>query len=481
MTRSFKRRLFILSLIWSLVSIPLLTYHFHITWQGSEQHARQFLHKNLANHMRDDNPLMEGNDYSPKALKSIFHTLMVLGPDFEIYFLDKNGMITTTALDDDVEIATHVSLTPILRFLAGDTFPILGDDPRDLERQKVFSVSAIESPNGIEGYLYVVIGRQSSDIARVNRYMMQYSPMLISGIALILLFTVLIYRLIQKDLLNPSQQLIRQIEHSAKEHFRIEPNLSVPVTELLPLSRQFGYLLDHIQWQFLRLRQHEHSRREYLMRLSHDLKTPLANIQGYLETWLLNGKQNAELVSTAHSNALRLHDQLQEQFDAAKKELIEPEIQNELIDIVEFINELKARFEIGLEKKSLDIFCTISVNAQVNADRKLLVRLMDNLMENAIRHSPEKATIQLFVKPHCGVSSQINVKDISIVIINTVNPANRGGELGMGLKTVNAILTLHQSKLEISEQPGLFIAKFKLSVQPYSNAPLLTNTSSKQS
>jgi signal transduction histidine kinase len=84
----------------------------------------------------------------------------------------------------------------------------------------------------------------------------------------------------------------------------------------MPLSKQFGYLLEQIQWQFLRLRQQEHSRREYLMRLSHDLKTPLANIQGYLETWLIDGKQNAELASTAHSNALKLHEQIKEQFES---------------------------------------------------------------------------------------------------------------------------------------------------------------------
>ncbi|CCO45262.1 putative Signal transduction histidine kinase [Vibrio nigripulchritudo SOn1] len=469
MTRSFQKRLFLLSLVWALVSIPLLTYHFHMTWQNSEQSARQFLHKDLARHMRDENPLMEGNDYSPKALKSIFHTLMMLGPDFEIYFLDKTGKITTTGLKEGVEFAPRVDIAPIKQFLKGGNLPILGDDPRDMSRQKVFSVSEIQGAEGVEGYLYVLIGRQSSAIARVNRYMIQYSPILVGGIALILLFTFLIYRLIKKDLLNPSQHLIRQIEHSAKENFRVEPNLKVPVSELMPLSKQFGYLLEHIQWQFLRLRQQEHSRREYLMRLSHDLKTPLANIQGYLETWLIDGKQNAELISTAHSNALKLHEQLKEQFEAAKKELVEPEVAPEAIDVSEFIKELKDRFEMGLEKKSLDIFTTISVNALVHADKKLLNRLMDNLMENAIRHSPEHATIQLFVKPHSGLSSQLHVRDISIVIINTVAPANSGGELGMGLKTVNAILALHQSKLEISEQPGLFIAKFRLQAEPISD------------
>jgi hypothetical protein len=154
MTRSFQKRLFLLSLVWALVSIPLLTYHFHMTWQNSEQSARQFLHKDLARHMRDENPLLEGNDYSPKTLKSIFHTLMMLGPYFEIYFLDKTGKITTTGLKEGVEFAPRVDIAPIKQFLKGGNLPIL-----------------------------------------------------VCDIALILLFTFLIYRLIKKDLLNPSQRL----------------------------------------------------------------------------------------------------------------------------------------------------------------------------------------------------------------------------------------------------------------------------------
>jgi hypothetical protein len=190
MNRSFKKRLLGLSLVWALVSIPLLTYYFHVTWQSSEQHARQFLHKDLAHHMRDYISLMEGNDYSPNALKSIFHTLMVLGPDFEIYFLDKKGNITITRLAEKVKLVPSVDLAPIEDFLAGKPLPILGDDPQDSLRKKVFSVSAIHGPEDIEGYLYVVIGRRSSALARVNRYMTQYFPVLLGGIALLLLFTV---------------------------------------------------------------------------------------------------------------------------------------------------------------------------------------------------------------------------------------------------------------------------------------------------
>ncbi|MCG7586306.1 sensor histidine kinase, partial [Photobacterium sp. OFAV2-7] len=88
---NFKLRLLLLTGMWFALSALLIGSLFNYQQQVIEQRTQQTLHRELAAHMRDDNPLMHGTDYNPKALKSIFHTLMLLGPDFEIYFLDQQG------------------------------------------------------------------------------------------------------------------------------------------------------------------------------------------------------------------------------------------------------------------------------------------------------------------------------------------------------------------------------------------------------
>ncbi|MGF1816717.1 hypothetical protein L4D02_18455, partial [Vibrio splendidus] len=73
---SFKSRLVLFTSLWFLLVSVVIAYTYHWQKETIEQRTKQSLHKDLAVHMRDDNPLMIGTDYNPKALKSIFHTLM---------------------------------------------------------------------------------------------------------------------------------------------------------------------------------------------------------------------------------------------------------------------------------------------------------------------------------------------------------------------------------------------------------------------
>ncbi len=159
---SFKSRLVIFTTVWFCLAAAAIALTYNWQKETIELRTQQSLHKDLASHMRDDNPLMVGTDYNPNALKSIFHTLMLIGPDFEIYFLDSQGNITTHAAPEGTELSESVSLAPIRQFLRGEPFPILGDDPRNRDAHKVFSVAPIKELGSTVGYLYVVLTSWSS-------------------------------------------------------------------------------------------------------------------------------------------------------------------------------------------------------------------------------------------------------------------------------------------------------------------------------
>ncbi|MFT5674720.1 MAG: hypothetical protein ACI808_000644, partial [Paraglaciecola sp.] len=61
----------------------------------TKQEAEQKLHLDLAKHLVADNPLLQEGVYDYEALKNLFHTLMILGPSFEFYYLDAQGNILT--------------------------------------------------------------------------------------------------------------------------------------------------------------------------------------------------------------------------------------------------------------------------------------------------------------------------------------------------------------------------------------------------
>ena len=78
-----------------MVLASLLFYWSNSLAEHSKFQAEQKLHIQLAEHLAHDNPLLQDGVYDKAALENLFHTLMLLGPAFEFYFLDPAGNIIT--------------------------------------------------------------------------------------------------------------------------------------------------------------------------------------------------------------------------------------------------------------------------------------------------------------------------------------------------------------------------------------------------
>ena len=129
------------------------------------QEVSQKLNRTLAERMVSEKVLMQEGRVNDEVLKEVFHQLMVINPSIELYLLDPKGAILTFSAPPGKVKRQRISLDPLNRFLSGaEDFPILGDDPRDLTHQKVFSVFPIETLGGsIEGYLYIILGGEEFD------------------------------------------------------------------------------------------------------------------------------------------------------------------------------------------------------------------------------------------------------------------------------------------------------------------------------
>ena len=93
--------------------------------------------------------LIQDGQVNEEALKELFRQLMVINPSIELYLLDPQGKILTFSAPTGKVKRERVSLDSLNRFLSGaEDFPILGDDPRDPTRKKVFSVFPIETLSG---------------------------------------------------------------------------------------------------------------------------------------------------------------------------------------------------------------------------------------------------------------------------------------------------------------------------------------------
>ncbi|MGF1768354.1 HAMP domain-containing histidine kinase [Enterovibrio makurazakiensis] len=438
---TFKHRLMLFTLVWFFISATILTFVSVTLWQGNELRSQQELHRDLALHMRDDNPLMVGDDYSTEALSSIFHTLMLLGPDFEIYFLDPKGNITTSGPPVDQVLRRQIDITPIQQFLNDQPFPILGDDPLSQYGKKVFSAAQIDANGSVAGYLYVLIGSSQRSLPLDPDTLVLYIPVVIAALVAILLFAFGVYRMVIRHIITPGRLMVNQMEQAATSEFRVTPPLQFSAAELQDMAIQYRRMMAVIQQQFIQLRIQEAQRREHLIQLSHDLKTPLANVLGYLETWRIQHKEGRSMIDTAYHNAQRLQRHLKDQLEAARSPTAKVVLSYQEIDVDTLLQEIKERFALSAQQKDIQISVNVSTPCSILADEQLINRVFDNLLENAARHSPKHSTIVL-------ETVFIAARRVGFRVSNAVDENAVLGSLGMGTKIVEAILSLHQSQLE---------------------------------
>ncbi|ACY53889.1 His Kinase A (phosphoacceptor) domain protein [Vibrio antiquarius] len=453
---SFKSRLVVFTSLWFCLAAVVIALTYNWQKETIELRTKQSLHKELASHMRDDNPLMIGTDYNPKALKSIFHTLMLIGPDFEIYFLDSQGNITTHAAPEGAEIMGKVDLNPIKQFLNDQPFPILGEDPRNRGEHKVFSVAAIEELGSTVGYLYVVIGSTRHDAIANAQVDTPYIALAGLVLVSILGFAFGAYVLVKRSLLNPIERVTKQLQQQAEHDFRLQPDFTHQVPELVLIAHSYQMMAKHIQQQFLQLEYQSSHRRQSLLQLSHDLKTPLSSVLGYLETWRLQHPESDPLIDVAFRNCEKLSTQLHSLLDVARKEEPMPNYEYRPVDLGALMAECAETMESQFSRKEVVLKVDIDSEIQTVGDKGLLERLVLNLLENALRHSPIGSEV------HCQAHLSEDKSRILFTFVNRIDKDAVGGALGIGTKIVQSILMLHHSYLETCETDTEYQQKFAL-------------------
>jgi len=130
-----------------------------------QQEITQVMHRDLAAHVVDHYLLFENDEPNLEEAEKTFHDLMILGPNFEFYLLDKAGKIVACSADPSSLHLDFVDTKPIGSYLQSPVIqePIFGDDPRGIDREKIFSVAPIVRDGELQGYLYVILGSEIYD------------------------------------------------------------------------------------------------------------------------------------------------------------------------------------------------------------------------------------------------------------------------------------------------------------------------------
>jgi signal transduction histidine kinase len=471
-----------------IIMASVLFYWSNSLAEQSKFQAEQQLHIKLAEHLAHDNPLLQDGVYDKKALENLFHSLMILGPAFEFYFLDPAGNIITYSADADKIKRQSVELSPLVALIANpDAAPIFGDDPRNVDKQKIFSAAPIYRGDNLQGYLYVIIGREIYDSifnqVKNDENLQQYSVFLIGSLLLLLLILLALFRYFTAPIkqLASEMQAIKAVKFDQSKVTLSQWQHSES-NEVHMLGVTFRDMVAQINLQFAQLTENDRIRRELLTHLSHDLRTPLATMQGYIETMVIKGDQissqeQAEYLATAQRNAMQLKRLIDQIFELAHLEDGQVTVNLETFAIGELLHDIIAKF--SLKAKARDINLTLQPQQCrfiVYSDIAKLERIITNLLENAIRHTNEGGEVAIIVsqltdKVKIAVTdngSGISKEDIAYIFDARYRASNAVEDstlhAGLGLAISQKLTRILNSELLVDSKLGLG-SNFSLSLQ----------------
>ncbi len=444
------------------------------TTQRHLQEVNQKLNLDLAQHLVSEKILIQEGQVNEEAMKEVMHMLMVVNPTIEIYLLDPQGSILTYSAPPGKVKRDRISLDPIRTFLNGaHSLPILGDDPRDLNRKKIFSVAPILGKKGTEGYVYVVLGGEEYDsVVQMlqGSYILRLSTWAaVGGLLFTFLAGLVFFHLLTRRL----KRLTSTMEAFTQSDFSDPVNLSshsntTSRDEIDRLGVTFSQMADRILQQLTKLKQTDRLRRELVANVSHDLRTPLASLQGYLETLLLKeGKltpqeqRNYLEIATKHSE--RLGKLVYELFELAKLDSHETQLHLEAFSLGELVQDVTQKFQLAAEKRRILLQTDFSADLPFAwADIGLIERVLENLIENALRYTPEGGTVTVaLIRGDEKITVQVSDTgcgipqgDIPYIFDRFYraekNQPERLSGAGLGLAIAKRILELHGSPIEVN-------------------------------
>ena len=434
----------------------------------------QALSRDVAESIARDAQLTDANGLMPNAVRNFFNQLMMVNPSVEVYLLEPDGRIAGHAAPEGRLRRDRVDLEPVHRFIDGQMLPILGDDPRSRDGRKVFSAAPL-SVNGRQvGFIYVVLLGEAHDLlaARGSADAVLKTALLSIGMVglLCLAAGLVAFTLITRPLRRLTES-VRQFDmHGAPPEM---PERSPDVAdhsrdEIAVLDAAYRQMVLRISEQWEALTRQDQERRELIANISHDLRTPLSSLHGYLETLLLKDAslepaERRRYLGIALDQSRRVGALSQSLFELARLEygFVQPELES--FFLADLVQDVFQKFELAAESRHIALQADLASQLPaVRADLGMIERVLSNLLDNALRYTPEGGAIKIAIRA-VGQELEVTISDSGPGIPPelreglfrrpfTVGGARRDG--GLGLRIVHQMLELHGVSIHLVEGDG---------------------------
>lgn len=433
--------------------------------------VHQQLYGDIAGHLATFTKPLKNGKPDTAVTHDIIHSTMVANPSVEVYLLDTVGNITDYVVPDKTVQIHRVNITRVKQWLDAKTAQRpLGDNPKQPGEPGIFSAAPVYENGRLAGYVYAVLAseKQAEILRSLNSHLFFR---LSSSIFFAALLAAFVIGVVTFFLMTNSFSKMAGVVKRFKEgdySARIEGNTK---GELGMIGSTFNEMAEVIVDNFDKLAATDKFRQELIANVSHDLRTPLSLMQGYVETLLmkkgeLSEAEKEKCLAVVHNNTKKLSGLVEQLFQYAKLEanLVSPE--KEAFPINELASDILMAYRLKAAEKNIYLKLESPNNLPlVFGDIALTERVFQNLLDNAFKFTPDGGGITIHLQEtNAGICVQVADTGIGIAAEDQAYIFERYKQLdkhntpkdgiGIGLAIVKKILELHQTSIEVISALG---------------------------
>jgi two-component system heavy metal sensor histidine kinase CusS len=319
---------------------------------------------------------------------------------------------------------------------------------------KLFSLVAVNEESAGRTYTVQVAQDRSSD-EQVER---EFGVLLIVVLSGSILASALIAITVTRHGLRPLGEMTRSLERTGPTHLNERVAETGWPRELQPLAVAFDGMLARLEASFTRLSQ-------FSADLAHELRTPIANILGEAQVALTRDRtpsEYREVIESTIAECERLSGIVDNLLFVARVDAAREPVERTLFDGRPAVEKIATFYRAIAEDRHIAINCT--GEGEIYGDPALFGRAVSNLVDNALRFTPDGGTIQISMTV-TAAHSEVVVSDDGCGIapehlprvfdrFYRVDSSRSSDGAGLGLALVKSIVDLHGGSARIESEVG---------------------------
>jgi signal transduction histidine kinase len=457
-----------------LLAVLGITYILIASWVSKKTfyEINQQLYGNIALHLANSAHPLKDSKPDTLVTHDIIHSIMVINPSVEVYLLNPEGKIIDFIVPDKSVKKREVDIGAVRKYISdGGKKYVVGDNPKYPERKSIFSAAPIYEQHHLTGYVYAILASEKQDevVTALNK---QFFNSLETDIFFATLLVAFVVGIITFFLITDSICKISFIVNRFKEgdySARIEGHLK---GNLGVLTTTFNEMADTIVHNMDKIKSMDKLRQELIANVSHDLRSPLAIMQGYIETLAIKGNgipenERARYLSIILDSSKKLSHLVGQLFEYSKLEANQVEPHKEQFPISELVSDILMKYELLAKDKKIELRMeSPEILPAVFADIALVERVIQNLLDNSLKFTPENGRITITLQEKMtGIEIRVSDTGPGISLKDQPYIFERYKQLpgkevadyegmGLGLAIVKKIMDLHHAVINIKSAPG---------------------------